>query len=59
VQLAAGAMHFRAGFHLVRTLALCSEVLLHGQINGVVIRLDTENFFGEFNRSAGFLSLYV
>jgi hypothetical protein len=52
-------MHFGTGLYLVRTLALCGEVLLYGQVNGVVVRLDAEDIIRQIHRAAGFLSLYV
>jgi hypothetical protein len=59
VQLAAGTLYFRTGFHLVRSLPLSSQVLLNCQINGVVVRLNAEDFFRKLNSSTCFLSLYI
>jgi hypothetical protein len=43
----------------MRTLTLCGEVLLYGQVNGMIVRLDAEDIIGQIHRAAGFLSLYV
>jgi hypothetical protein len=59
VQLAAGTLHFGAGFYFVRTLALSGEVLFYREVNNVIVRLYTEDIFRKFNSSACVLSLYV
>ena len=59
MQLAAGTFHFSTGLHFVSSLALSSEILFYREIDHMIIRFSTEYLVGQFNRSAGFLSLYI
>jgi hypothetical protein len=59
VQFTTGTLNLGTGLYFVRTLALCCQVLLYSQVDGVIIRLDAEDFFRKLNSSACFFALYA
>ena len=59
MKLAAGTFHLRAGLHLVSALTLRSEKLFYRQVNHVIIRFNTENFFRQLNFSPGLFTFYI
>src|SRR5262249_7108401 len=59
VKLLARTLHFQPGLHLVRTLTLRGQVLLDGQVDHMIIRLNPKDLFGQLYRPACLLSFYI